>query len=131
MYNTNWQLNQNKSTSNGLFVLIVIDDYHLLIVSFSVVDWSALADSWLQQREQQAQWQQTSLPPPPPPPPPPPQFLLSAPIPPPGPPPIGMPFPPLPPSQLGIGSHHHQLQVGSNTTQESLTIPNVESKSSI
>ncbi|CAF4684037.1 unnamed protein product [Rotaria socialis] len=107
MYNTNWPLHQNTSTSN--------------------VDWGALADSWMQQREQQAQWQQAPLPPPPPPPPPPPQFLLSAPpIPPPGLPPIGMTFPPLPPTQLGIGSHHHQLQVGSNTTQESLTMTNIE-----
>ncbi|CAF4113562.1 unnamed protein product [Rotaria socialis] len=104
MYNTNWPLHQNTSTSN--------------------VDWGALADSWMQQREQQAQWQQAPLPPPPPPPP---QFLLSAPpIPPPGLPPIGMTFPPLPPTQLGIGSHHHQLQVGSNTTQESLTMTNIE-----
>ncbi len=95
---------------------------------FFLVDWSALADTWMQQREQQAQWQQA---PPPPPLPPPPQFILGAPpIPPPGPPPIGMTFPPLPPTQLGIGSHHHQLQVGSNTTQESLTMTNIESKSS-
>ncbi|CAF2119547.1 unnamed protein product [Rotaria magnacalcarata] len=107
MYNTNWPLHQSTPTSN--------------------VDWGALADSWMQQREQQAQWQQAPLPPPPPPPPPPPQFLLSAPpIPPPGLPPIGMTFPPLPPTQLGIGSHHHQLQVGSNTTQESLTMTNIE-----
>ncbi|UJR32038.1 hypothetical protein I4U23_019506 [Adineta vaga] len=107
MYNKNWSLNQNTSTSN--------------------VDWSALADSWMQQREQQVHWQQA--PPPLPPPPPPPQFLLNAPpIPPPGPPPIGMSFPPLPPSQLGILPHHHQhqLQVGSNTTQESFTMTNIE-----
>ncbi len=82
----------------------------------------------MQQREQQAQWQQA---PPPLPPPPLPQFLLSGPpIPPPGPMPIGMTFPPLPPTQLGMGPHHHQLQVGSNTTQESLTMTNIESKSS-
>ncbi len=93
-----------------------------------IVDWSALADTWMQQREQQVQWQQAPLPPPPPPPP---QFLLGAPpMPPPGPPPIGMNFPPLPPAQLGIGSYHHQQQVGSNTTQESLTMTNIESKSS-
>jgi hypothetical protein len=43
-----------------------------------------------------------------------------------------MTFPPLPPTQLGIGQHQHhrQLQVGSNTTQESLTMTNIESKSS-
>ena len=84
----------------------------------------------MQQREQQVHWQQAPLPLPPPPPPPP-QFLLGAPpVPPPGLPPIGMTFPPLPPAQLGIGQHHHQLQVGSNTTQESLTMTNIESKSS-
>lgn len=96
---------------------------------FFIVDWSALADSWMQQREQQAQWQQATLPPPPPPPPPPPHFLVSGPpIPPPGPPPIGMTFPP---TQLGMNPQYHQLQVGSNTTQESLTMTNIESKSSI
>ncbi len=80
----------------------------------------------MQQREQQAQWQQV-----PPPPPPPPQFLISTSLMrPPGPMPMGMPFPPLPPTQLGIAPHHHQLQVGSNTTQESLTMTNIESKSS-
>ncbi|CAF3549702.1 unnamed protein product [Adineta steineri] len=103
MFNTNWPLNHNTSTAN--------------------VDWSALADTWMQQREQQVHWQQAPLPLPPPPP----QFLLGAPpIPPPGPPPIGMTFPPLPPTQLGMAPHHHQLQVGSNTTQESLTMTNIE-----
>jgi hypothetical protein len=101
-----------------------------LICSIFLVDWSALADTWMQQREQQAQWQQ-GPPPPPPPPPPLPQFLLGGPpIPPPGPPPIGMTFPPLPPAQLGMAQHYHQLQVGSNTTQESLTMTSIESKSS-
>ncbi|CAF4584841.1 unnamed protein product, partial [Rotaria magnacalcarata] len=42
MYNTNWPLHQSTPTSN--------------------VDWGALADSWMQQREQQAQWQQAPLP---------------------------------------------------------------------
>jgi hypothetical protein len=125
MFNTNWHLNVNKSTSNGLFYLF--SNFILSFYFISLVDWSALADTWMQQREQQAQWQQAPLPPPPPPP----QFLLSAPpIPPPGQPPIGMTFPPLPSTQPGIGSHHYQLQVGSNTTQESLTITNIESKSS-
>jgi hypothetical protein len=124
MFNTNWPLNHNKSTANGLFNLVFEDK--IMIYLIFLVDWSALADTWMQQREQQAQWQ-----PPPPPPPPPPQFLLSAPpIPPPGPPPMGMTFPPLPSTQLGMVPHHHQLQVGSNTTQESLTMTNIESKSS-
>ncbi|CAF1398688.1 unnamed protein product [Adineta ricciae] len=107
MYNKNWPLHQNTPNSD--------------------VDWSALADTWLQQREQQAHWQQ---PLPPAPPPPPPQLLLNAPpIPPPGPPPIGMPFAPLPlPAQMGMVSHHHQLQVGSNTTQESFTMTNIENQ---
>jgi len=125
MFNTNWHLNINKPTANGLFYLF--NNFNILFYFISLVDWSALADTWLQQREQQAQWQQAPLPPPPPPP----QFLLSTPpIPPPGPRPIGMTYQPLPPTQLGIGSHHHQLQVGSNTTQESLTMTNIESKSS-
>lgn len=90
-----------------------------------------MADTWLQQREQQAQWQQVAPPPPLPPPPPPPQFLINAPpIRPPGPPPISMQFPPLPPTQFQLAPIHHQLQVGSNTTQESLTMTNFESKSS-
>lgn len=125
MFNTNWPSNPNTSTSNGLYYLFM--KIGCLIYLIFIVDWSALADTWMQQREQQAQWQQAPLPPPPPPP----QFLLGTPpIPPPGPPPIGMTFPPLPHTQFGIGSHHHQLQVGSNTTQESLTMTNIESKSS-
>lgn len=111
-------------------------DVNFLVEFEFLVDWSALADSWMQQREQQAQWQHhvaAAAPPapPPPPPPPPPQFLLTGPpIPPPGPPPIGMPpFPPFSTNHpMVFHPQHHQLQVGSNIAQESLTITNIESK---
>ena len=129
MYNKNWPLHQNTSNSDGWYYsgTLCTKSWSIFLL---LVDWSALADTWLQQREQQAHWQQ---PLPPAPPPPPPQFLLNGPpIPPPGPPPIGMSFAPLPlPAQMGMASHHHQLQVGSNTTQESFTMTNIESKSSL
>ena len=127
MYNTNWPLNPTPSTSNGRESRSSLGRRSLEFEF--LVDWSALADSWMQQREQQAQWQHhvaAAAPPPPPPPPPPPQFLLTGPpIPPPGPPPMGMSFPPFP---MALHPQHHQLQVGSHIAQESFTITNMESK---
>ena len=123
---------QRHPMVSAAFVCLLVPEARLDFL----VDWGALAETWMQQREQQAQWQHVQVAPPPPPPPPPlppppppPQFLLNGPpIPPPGPPPIGMTFPPLPPNQMAFTTHHHQLQVGSNTAQESLTMTNMESK---